>query len=159
MACSREAHRIEGTDLCWFQQAPTAPTSLAWAVIFDVREWEACCYEWRSVMSQNLLCPAMAALPPGVRAVQSSDVQDLLPLAARHCFWSLGIMAHKALGKELGIDVAGETLFDTCWNLVHGVLDCSDDERLGFVQKRLKSMKQAQDACSEVFLELGAVNT
>ena len=104
--------RDEDSDMLWFEFDRS--TSLTWAVVFDVLEWEALTFSYRSPVWQ-LLKTDLSDSEMAIRAVQNCKVEDLLVFAAKDAFWNIGILASQKIGAKLNIDVADDTLFDVCW--------------------------------------------
>ena len=84
--------RDEDSDMLSFEFDRS--TCLTWAVVFDVLQWEARTFSYRSPVWQRLKTD-LSDSEMAIRLVQNCKVEDVLVVAAKHAFWTIGILALK----------------------------------------------------------------
>jgi hypothetical protein len=153
--------KIEGSALVVFaEDRQLAKTKLHWATLLVPSEWEACLFEWRSPRSQRIEFPGLRLAPVGIRRIQSSQVRDLLQLAARHAFFTIGRTNLVAICKGIEMDVDSTwSLYDLVWNMVKTVagtpeLPLSDEEIFDIMRLRVPHMDTQGDDMIDAFLDL-----
>lgn len=97
------------------------------ATMFNVPEWVALRYEWRSPLWQWQHVPTSRRLPCRVRAVTQGSARPLLEVMAERAFFQLDLAFLRRLGRYLGMPVGpGATVCEAASGLIMGVLKCTE---------------------------------
>ena len=150
--CPRErVHKIGGATHSYFalSHKELKPTLI---VVYDIAEWEACSYQWRSWKWQyQMFNPLLRE--PGVRPF-CKNIVELKKVAAQNAFWTLPTHFLVKLSPVLGAGTNSGSLVEVLEHLIMHVLKVSEQEAMCIMAQRLA----ADDVicpCSEMLLQVG----
>lgn len=125
--------------------------------IFDLSEWVAFSYRWRSPLWQHKHMGS-SGLAPAIRAVVYGSPEPLLQVGAKHGFWQLELSWLQNLAGMIGLSLAkGSSLCAALLGILTEVLSCSEDEALEYARHRV-GMNDEGSQFHQELLELDDVH-
>lgn len=144
--------------VCWCPETCRPALEDMHLAIMSPDHWVGRSIEWKSPASQFALYPEAGAwTTEGVRAYAAhGDWQPLLKVAAAEAFWSIGLTTLKSLSSLVGARPADDSMFSVLSALVQQVLQCSEEECVDIVKKRVATMDPQAFECADALIELDA---
>lgn len=109
--------------------------------VVDLSMFEAIPVRWRSPLSLARDHPTVdpsAWLVLGVVCEVTGPAEPLLTVAARHAFWSLGVVFLGMLARHLQLEIPNtRSLFEVCYSMVQQVLHCNDKDCVSIMAQRM----------------------
>ena len=133
------AVKLDGSDL--FVPSSDDDAKPSWLVVTDLYQWEAFEIQWRGSLYQKY-CLGLPGTESMAAAMKGGNVESLLVIAARPCFWYFPKMPLAQLHKDIcdGVGVSGDKIGTILVKLIKNiVVGITDDELLAILRLRLKS--------------------
>lgn len=135
-------HAFPGNRRFWFE--PVRDIIEPQLISFwDLDEWSAASFEWKSPLWQKINEPrTFAQLPFAIRRVSSGPPKRVLEVAAEKGFWRLGSTFLLQLARDLGVQVpGGPSLLQLLSSLVQSILNLDEWAAMEHLRHRLADFR------------------